>query len=1273
MVDIVTRAGKGSPLTNAEVDANFTNLAAVPTPNDGTLTMAVSGTGLSGSASFTADQAGASSFTVTSNATSANTASAIVARDGSGNFSAGTITAALSGNATTATTLQTARTIALSGAATGTATSFNGGAAITIPVTALNASNLSTGTLPDARLAGTYSGITLQTNGGNTHNTTPNTGSPSTNDRTVFGLAQFKQDSSVTTGAIVFYAPDTSAGIMHRLRIEGMIYSGGPTVMCVVQGYRGSGSWSQTSKINLGITDVQVRLGVDSSGKNCVILGDVGTTWNYPMMAITHAMFSHSGTNDAYCKDWTVGLVTSLTGFTNVTATLSNTALNTDISGSSGSTTGNAATATNVAYSGLTGTVPTWNQNTTGTAAVATEVSVTSDSVWAYNYLPFISGSSTGDYALKADSGIRYNPSTNYLILDGSLDAASVTADSMSLGDNDTFSFGAGASGLAKLFANGATSTMQLELESAANSFIITDNGTTKFTFTKATGTIEATDFSGGGAALTSLTAANISAGTAGISISGNAATATTLQTARAINGVNFNGSAAITVEPYVEDAVATSVTRYITFVDNSTAGHKRLNEDANLSYNPGTNVLTVPTVSGALSGNATTATTLQTARTINGVSFNGSANITIADATKLPLTGGDLSGRLTTSENIVSGRGSGGVALTVNDGYGNANVTWNHEDGVPEQSGNAARIEVNTDSNSGAAMYFELKSGVTSGSAIQTSTILTLTETAVTASGTIYENANRVFHDAYHPNADTLTTARTIGGVSFNGSANINLPGVNTAGNQNTSGNAATATTLQTARTINGVSFNGSANITVADATKLPVTGGTRVSIGTTAVDTDMPVYAQIDGAVISGGNAISGSTMKGIRLQNGLNGDESVGLWFNTGGSHWSGISGQRVDSASGWGTDLRFYTHEAATNNLTYARERVRITKDGELQVVNTVTAPTFSGSLSGNATTATTLQTARTINGVSFNGSANITVEPYISNDDTGDTNCPIIFSADTTAGHKRLYEDSALYFNNTSNILYSTTFSGALSGNATTATTLQTARTIGGVSFNGSANINLPGVNAQGNQNTTGNAATCTNATNTNSISNATGSAFTWTGAQTFQSNLGVTSGILTQPPLQVYSTDNNAAFMSFHKGGHYAINMGLDSDNVLRIGGWSAAQNRWQLDGSGNMTAAGNVTAYSDERLKKDWEEVKPNFVDQLANVKSGTYTRTDSNERQAGVSAQSLQELLPETVAAGNDGMLSVAYGNAAMVAVVELAKEVRKLKEELRALKGE
>ena len=68
---------------------------------------------------------------------------------------------------------------------------------------------------------------------------------------------------------------------------------------------------------------------------------------------------------------------------------------------------------------------------------------------------------------------------------------------------------------------------------------------------------------------------------------------------------------------------------------------------------------------------------------------------------------------------------------------------------------------------------------------------------------------------------AATLTTARTIGGVSFNGSANIDLPGVNSAGNQNTSGTAATVTTAAqpnitslgtlTTLTVDDITINGS------------------------------------------------------------------------------------------------------------------------------------------------------------------------------------------------------------------------------------------------------------------------------------------------------------------------------------------------------------------------------------------------------------------------------------------------------------------------------
>jgi hypothetical protein len=98
-------------------DVAFTD--QIPTVNNATLTLAVSGNGLSGSQTFTANQATAATFTVTSNATNANTANTIVFRDGSGNFSAGTITASLNGNASSATTASTSNSVASIGYGSG--------------------------------------------------------------------------------------------------------------------------------------------------------------------------------------------------------------------------------------------------------------------------------------------------------------------------------------------------------------------------------------------------------------------------------------------------------------------------------------------------------------------------------------------------------------------------------------------------------------------------------------------------------------------------------------------------------------------------------------------------------------------------------------------------------------------------------------------------------------------------------------------------------------------------------------------------------------------------------------------------------------------------------------------------------------------------------------------------------------------------------------------------------------------------------------------------
>ena len=143
-----------------------------------------------------------------------------------------------------------------------------------------------------------------------------------------------------------------------------------------------------------------------------------------------------------------------------------------------------------------------------------------------------------------------------------------------------------------------------------------------------------------------------------------------------------------------------------------------------------------------------------------------------------------------------------------------------------------------------------------------------------------------------------------------------------------------------------------------------------------------------------------------------------------------------------------------------------------------------ATTFHGALSGNATTATTLQNARTIGGVSFDGSANINL-PGVNAAGNQDT-----------------------------------------SGNAATATALATPRNIGGVAFDGSANINLPGVNTTGNQSTTGNAATATALATPRNIAGVS-----FDGSANIDIAIGNLSNVTSSTPssgqILAYDSDNN--------------------------------------------------------------------------------------------------------------------------------------------------
>jgi hypothetical protein len=112
--------------------------------------------------------------------------------------------------------------------------------------------------------------------------------------------------------------------------------------------------------------------------------------------------------------------------------------------------------------------------------------------------------------------------------------------------------------------------------------------------------------------------------------------------------------------------------------------------------------------------------------------------------------------------------------------------------------------------------------------------------------------------------------------------------------------------------------------------------------------------------------------------------------------------------------------------------------------------------------------------------------------------------------------------------------------------------------------------------------------------------------------------------------------------------------------------------NQMTLDASGNLVAAGNVTAYSDESLKADWQSLPDDFIEQLARVKHGTFNRVDLGLRQVGVGAQSLQPVMPEAVHTTPNGTLSVSYGNAALAACVELAQGLIALRKQVAELKG-
>jgi hypothetical protein len=152
---------------------------------------------------------------------------------------------------------------------------------------------------------------------------------------------------------------------------------------------------------------------------------------------------------------------------------------------------------------------------------------------------------------------------------------------------------------------------------------------------------------------------------------------------------------------------------------------------------------------------------------------------------------------------------------------------------------------------------------------------------------------------------------------------------------------------------------------------------------------------------------------------------------------------------------------------------------------------------------------------------------------------------------------------------------------------------------------------------------------------------------------------------------QGYNTNTWTVGFGYADTGTFRINR----DHGHRNGGWGTTL--MSMDRSGNVTFAGNVTAYSDERIKKNIKKIENplGIVKQLDGV---TFNYIDDDREGLGVIAQQVERVLPmlvsETTSSNGEIYKNVAYGNMVGVlieAIKEQQKQIDSLKSEIQSLK--
>jgi len=154
--------------------------------------------------------------------------------------------------------------------------------------------------------------------------------------------------------------------------------------------------------------------------------------------------------------------------------------------------------------------------------------------------------------------------------------------------------------------------------------------------------------------------------------------------------------------------------------------------------------------------------TTLQ-----GGVYLNRTSVLNDAEGTSYTAS---VSGTIGTTSHIVAGQGTGAVGLSLNDGYGNANLTFNHHHGTPDVTGNSLRIETNVDSTTGANMTFEGKSTTTAGTTVNLNFMAVMyADTGnMTIGGSLTQNSDLRIKKDLQIIPDALDKVKTLNGYTY-------------------------------------------------------------------------------------------------------------------------------------------------------------------------------------------------------------------------------------------------------------------------------------------------------------------------------------------------------------------------------------------------------------------------------------------------------------------------------------------------------------------------